>query len=56
MIKLEPCPFCGGNAVANGGYGEFSAGCQKCYAAIEDPDFKSEEDAEEAWNKRTNGS
>jgi hypothetical protein len=43
--RLEPCPFCGGEATLRDG----SAECRKCHAGI---DENSEEAAIAAWNRR----
>ena len=57
--KLKPCPFCGENAAYT--YWEISSEraiirCAACLAQMGDEliMFKSEKEAIEAWNKRSN--
>lgn len=49
-IKLEPCPFCGGEAKRDGcAYARIS--CKKCGASTRH--YVRMSDATRAWNKRT---
>jgi len=57
MSELKPCPFCGGKAYFynyDKGYEEnnyFMIWCDNCECA-ETPQFKTEQEAIFAWNKR----
>lgn len=53
-VKLEPCPFCGGEAKFVHIFenpDKCMISCRECDGGI-DAVFASEEDAEEAWNRR----
>lgn len=55
MDKLKPCPFCGGEAKTGTTLFGIRSGlifvyCKKCYASS--LDYKTKEDAIEAWNRR----
>ena len=51
MIKLKPCPFCGGEAEKQKGIGEASyVACTKCGAMA--VTIYGEMGAVEAWNRR----
>lgn len=53
MIKLKPCPFCGGNAVImNMGYPHWIY-CEKCGAKVHGGVFGSVSASVDAWNRRT---
>ena len=56
-MKLKNCPFCGGeahiNVFANGWYG-YSVSCSNIFACgATQETFAREEEAIEAWNRRT---
>ena len=52
-IRLNPCPFCGGNLpLPQESLGDWWVGCS-CGAT--GPTAKSEAEAEELWNRRTPG-
>lgn len=68
LIELKPCPFCGGKAAIGYGQSEYddvisiSVLCQTCRIGIfqyrTDPNevydgFKTEQEAADAWNRRT---
>ncbi|GMO52594.1 MAG: hypothetical protein Pg6C_18340 [Treponemataceae bacterium] len=53
--ELKPCPFCGGKARIESGYGRHDDGfcfvlCENCYA--ETAEEKGEESAAARWNRR----
>lgn len=50
--KLNPCPFCGGEAIlaTKNMYGISFIFCNHC--GIEQPSYKTEEEAINAWNTR----
>ena len=55
MIKLKPCPFCGGKAgfatwILEGGKKEYSVMCDGCDADVYPCETK--EAAAEKWNRR----
>lgn len=55
MIKLKPCPFCGGKAdfatwIFEGGKKEYSVMCDDCDADVYSCETK--EEAAEKWNRR----
>ena len=49
--KLEPCPFCGGEAMINGITLVYIK-CTKC--GVETVGYREEDEAITAWNRRTN--
>ena len=52
MSKRKPCPFCGGTAViSNNENGKHFICCNNCECYL-DKEFKSKEEAIEAWNTR----
>lgn len=51
MVKLKPCPFCGGEPEMYEGEGLWSIECSKC-AAEPYPYYVSEEEAIKMWNAR----
>ena len=56
MTKLKPCPFCGGEAsieIYESSYREYSVGCTKCPACLEEY-YCTEHEAEKQWNRRVN--
>lgn len=55
-MELKPCPFCGGEAEVSYGYTfgaeyQYQPNCTKCYCSL--GIYDSEEEAIEAWNRRT---
>ena len=56
MMKLKPCPFCGGTDVNVVDEGNFSfIECADCLGAFYQREACSVEDNVEAWNKRASG-
>jgi len=54
MPELKPCPFCGGEAIAEmneNWYWEYEVYCTKCGATFQ-TSFDTEEEAVKAWNRR----
>lgn len=49
--ELKPCPFCGWGTVIDGG-GLFSSACQCNSCGAKTQNYKTWEDAVEAWNRR----
>ena len=64
--KLKPCPFCGGEAVVENDFSDYSfiVHCLNCYArtgtfmmgmyGIPDDEIEAQKVAVDAWNRRTN--
>lgn len=55
MAELKPCPFCGGEAeiVNNGYFVDVSCKDHRCRGWAESLMNNTEEEAIEAWNRRT---
>ena len=51
MKELKPCPFCGwGTIVDGGGFFSHACECNACHAKTKN--YKTWEEAIEAWNRR----
>lgn len=49
-MRMYNCPRCGGSAIIDLSYGEFSARCSKCKAHL-DGYYPSRKSAKRAWNE-----
>lgn len=52
MTELKPCPFCGGTGMYVTYQQSVYIRCRKCNSTSDD--YKTTEEAENAWNKRPN--
>jgi len=52
-VKIEKCPFCGGEATIDNAGGKYQAWCKHCCCIHMGEFYNTEADAIAAWNHRT---